>query len=397
MDKQELREKRAAIHKEIKVRMIDQLAQRKRRLKRRIKREDLPLEEKREKYRREVSEEKRRLMELAKQEFTARKKMLGPAATEEEYAEPEYEEVIEEEFVDTLVHAPPPWMSEEDIRENPEAILVTDEEVDPGEAFILEDDNTEDRKALRDYHSPIGEEDIAPMGEKRFSVKPVSGADVEVDEFGAQKLTYYIYNLIFHPIQTLDEFDDYLAAPAGLQNVALFYFLSIVPIAVFAYLTQTADVPLPGGMIGTAIGSSLPQGTNVLIVYGSTVLNLLLYSLSIAVVSYLFTDEANLLTLTTYFAFVQGVTSIVIYTFVIAAVLAALVAQEALLIIGLLFLAFIVWRIALSVIVLMSAYGYGLVGALLVVIVADIVRSLANVFFSGLILGKSLGETLYGF
>ena len=62
MNKKELKAKRAVIRNEIKERMQDELDRRKEEIKRRIKGEDISVEEKREKYRRETDLVLARLM-----------------------------------------------------------------------------------------------------------------------------------------------------------------------------------------------------------------------------------------------------------------------------------------------------------------------------------------------
>ena len=397
MNKEELRSKRAAVRREIKERMHGELEERKEEIKRRLKRNDLSVQEKRERYRSEVHSEKLRLMKQAKQEFSARKRMLGEAVEEEDYGEFREEEFSgAPEDVAETPGAAPEWHAEEDILlEEGDDLQGPADEVPPQDAFILES-TTDEREAVRQYESPIGEYDALPPDSERFGVQPAAGPpafvhNIDSGEIHAPNLFYYIWNLIFHPIQTLDEFDDYIAFPSGLRNVAIFYLLSLLPAVLAPYIAQSFGTEIMGGM-ASAIA---PQQPGMLAAYGTLVATLLLYSLSIAAVNYLFTSEANIITLTTYFAFVEGVTGLVVYSFVIAAVFAAVLAPPVLLIVGLLFLLFIVWRIVLNIIVLVSAYGYGYFAAFLVIIGASIAQKIAFVFISGLIFGKSLEDSLY--
>jgi len=167
-----------------------------------------------------------------------------------------------------------------------------------------------------------------------------------------------------------------------------------MPIVMIALQIQSAASFMPGGLTGAIVGSYFEFQAGIMIKIGETVFNLLLYSLSIAVVNYFFTDEANFITLTTYFAFIEAVTRVIIYTLIISALLAAVIAPPFLAVVGLLVLAFVIWSIALNIIVLMSAYGYGIFSAFLLGIGAYVVRKLIYVFVSGL-LGTPLDEILY--
>jgi hypothetical protein len=365
MDERDIREKKAALRREIKEGMQRRLDEYKRETKERIGREKIPVEEKRRKYRREVHEEKLRLMELAKEEFRARKRMLGlisdEGPRERLYEEPipvlpsEHEEgpPVEEELE---FSEPPPYMP-------------------PEEAFVHSDESEGD--VVREYEAPIDARDALPPG-----MEPPVGPEVEVEEtYETNSLLYYIVNLILHPVQALDEFDEYLASPSGLAKVVAFYFVSLLPVVLFVLLGESIAEHLPGGMAGSLIGSAMLRQAGVMIVVGQTVLNLLLYSLSIAAVNYLVAGEANFITLTVYFAFVEGVTRVVIYTLIILVVIAVVVglaAPQLLALVGsaivTLFFAFLIWMIALNIIVLMSAYGYGFVGAFFLAIGALVVR-----------------------
>lgn len=388
MSERELRAKRAAIRKEIKERMQKELDDRKKEIRNRIKREDISVEEKREKYRREAHEEKLRLMELAKKEFIARKRMLKKELGQE--AE-DLDEAVEE--VPKPPRSIPPWVQEEEmlLQEGDEG-RDSQPRIDPEEAFILEDDeekeeSTDEREALREYEGPIGEYDALPPE----ATWPPAGEPLAAPGAGEEEapetnnLLYFIINLIFHPIQTLDQFDEYLASPGGIRNVVIFYFVSLSPIAVFILLVGGASEYMPGGMLGSIAGSIVQRQAGVAIAVGKPVLDLLLYSFSIAIVNYFVTDEANFITLTVYFAFVEAVTRVIIFTLVISAVLAAVISPPLLGLVALLLLAFLGWTIALNVIVLMGAYGHGFLSAFFLAIGAFILRKVAYVFFSGLI------------
>ncbi len=364
MDKRNIREKKAALRREIKESMQRRLDDYKSETKERIGREKIPVEEKRRKYRREVHEEKLRLMDLAKEEFRARKRMLGLVSdegpSERLYEEPapvfppEDEEAPRVEDLD--FSEPPPY-------------------IPPEEAFLHSDENED--VLLREYETPISERDALPPG-----MEPPAGPNAGVEEtYETNSLLYYIVNLIIHPVQTLDEFDEYLSAPSGLAKVAAFYFISLLPVVLFVLVGASIADKLPGGMAGSLIGSGEFRQPSVVMVVGQTVLNLLVYSLSIAAVNFFVADETNFITLTVYFAFVEGVTRIVTYTLVIVAVIGVvvIVASPQLMgpvaaAVGMLFLALFVWTLALNIIVLMSAYGYGFVGAFFLAIGAFIVR-----------------------
>lgn len=387
MKKEELRAKRAAIRKEIKERMQQDLEDRKEEIKRRIKREDLSVGEKREKYRRESHEEKIRLMGLAKQEFAARRRMLGEAGEEDEYEEFDAVGGIGEDGSDDFRQRVARSLDPDPARDDEEDMLMADDDdilqpidaVDPKDVFIMEDD-TEDREILRRLQSPIGEHDALPPEAERFA----AGPGLEAGEVEVPNLFHYIYNLIFHPIATLDEFDEYIAFPSGLRNVAIFYLLSIVPMVIFAYMAQTVGIEIAEEMAGDFAGTSLAPEPNVLVIYGGTVLSLFLYSLSIAAVNYLFTSEANFITLVTYFAFVNGVSSVVAYVMVIAVALAALIFPPLGLLIIPVLVVLPIWGFALRIIVLMSTYGYGFIAAFLLNMAVWIA-----VFIAGMFVGPS--------
>ncbi len=185
----------------------------------------------------------------------------------------------------------------------------------------------------------------------------------------ANNLFYYIINLISSPIQTLHEFDDYVASRSGLVKVVVFYFVSLLPVAAVAMVAGRILEYMPGMMTGSLAGSSMAEQSNLIVTVGQDVLKLFIYSLSIAIVNYFVTDQANFVTLTVYFAFVKGVTGFVAYTPILAIVGAAtaITAPQFLLLVGsavsVLWISFLIWTFALNIIVLMSTYGYGLFGA----------------------------------
>jgi len=255
------------------------------------------------------------------------------------------------------------------------------------------EDTTQEREVLHELQSPIGEIYALPPEAKRWAESTDVDDQMEEEALETRGLFHFITNLIVHPIQTLDEFDEYIASPGGLMKVAIFYFASLMPMVLFLLVAENIGAVMPGGLMGSVIGSSMQQPSTVMVL-GKTVLDLLLYSFSIAIVNYFVTNEANVITLTTYFAFVEGVTGVIIYTLVVAAILAAVIAPPLLAVVGLLFLAFLGWRIALNIIVLMCAYGYGIFSAFLLIIGAYVVRKLIYIFVSGLF-GASLEETLY--
>jgi hypothetical protein len=399
VNKDELKSKRAAIRREIKERMQDELDERKKEIKRRIKRGNISVEEKRERYRREVRREKLQLMELAKQEFRARKRMLGSADEEEDYGEEfgmDHGEFRDEEYAGTpemavdASEAAPPWQVEEDLMmDEDDDLLRPIDAVAPQEAFILET-TTEEREALRQYEGPINEADAFMPGNEQFEDQPAAGPPAFVPgadsgEIQAPNLFYYVWNLIFHPIQTLDEFDEYIAFPSGLRNVAIFYLVSILPIVIASYVSQNF-----GGGLGEGMASAIaPRQSNMLAIYAMSVFNLLLYSLSIASVSYLFTSEANFVTLTTYFAFVEGVARIVAYALVIGGIFVGVMVPSVVpfivLLSLLLYIGYLIWVVVLTVIVLMSTYGHGGFVSFLLAIGGLIARIIATIFIGGLV------------
>jgi hypothetical protein len=373
MNEKEIRSKRAAIRQEIKERMQRELEELKREIKERIAQERIPVEEKRKQYRREVHEEKLRLMELAKEEFRARKRMLGLSPDADLPEEP-YDEPFEESpatpappFDDDLPHEEVP-----DFVEHSPGIR-------PEEAFIYEDKADSD---VREYEAPIGEADALPFGVEPGPVEAGAPAGMRAEEVvEANNLFHYILYLIIHPVDTLDEFDDYLATPSGLVKVGIFYFASLLPVVLVVFLGETIAEYMPSGIVGTIIGSALSKQIGVTLVVLQTVINLLLYSFSIAIVNYFVTEEANFITLTVYFAFVEAVTRVIIYTLIIVAILggvAAIALPGLMGLVGmgvaLLFISFFFWRLALNIIVLMSAYGYDLFFAFVLAVGAFFVR-----------------------
>jgi hypothetical protein len=147
---------------------------------------------------------------------------------------------------------------------------------------------------------------------------------------------------------------------------------------------------MPGGLLWTLIGvqqyATAGAGSTVLF----TILDLLLYSFSIAIVNYFATDEANFVTLTVYFAFVQSVVRLVTYSLIIFIVGAALFASSAPSIVGivvLLLIAYFIWGVALNIIVLMSAYGYDFFFAWMLAFFASYVGRVLRLVVFGHLLG----------
>jgi hypothetical protein len=377
IDYEELKKKKAAIRREIKERMQRELDGSKRKIKERVARENISVEAKRDKYRHEVHQEKLRLMELAKEEFRARKRMLGIT--------PEQERELQRR------EEPPPLPAEVE-----DEFVLRDEGETPAfhhmikaeEAFDYSDESP---SALREYHTPIGAHDALPPDFAPMPGEPMVMPQVKFEgEAEHKSLFYYMVNLIFHPVQTLDEFDDYLNAPGGILKVVLFYFVSLVPIIVFMLIGDRITGRMPGGLLWTLIGvqqyATAGAGSTVLF----TILDLLLYSFSIAIVNYFATDEANFVTLTVYFAFVQSVVRLVTYSLIIFIVGAALFASSAPSIVGivvLLLIAYFIWGVALNIIVLMSAYGYDFFFAWMLAFFASYVGRVLRLVVFGHLLG----------
>ncbi|MBI4830927.1 MAG: hypothetical protein HY801_05100 [Candidatus Lindowbacteria bacterium] len=402
------RGKKAAIRQEIKERMQREFDSRKAEIKARIKREKISVEEKREKYRHEVHEEKLRLMGLAKEEFIARKRMLG-LVTEDEPREELFEEPP----------AIPPWALEEEPRppQEHEDFIQHAPQVRAEEAFVYDDEEDSD---VREFQSPIGETDVMPLAAESVADEPHGGRPDAGEPYGGQpqsagaepraarksrrrapararagaqeipetrNLFYYIINLIPHPIVTLDEFDDYLATRSGLFKVLLFYFVSLAPVVLFAMVSESIAESMPAGRLGAIVGSGGSQADPLMLV-GQTVLNLLFNCFCISIVNYFATNNANFFTLAIYFGFVEAVTRVVIYTIVILAAVAALfliASPEFMAFVGmaavLLLLAYAVWTFALNMIVLMSAYGYDFLTALLLSLGAQFVMKVVMSVF----------------
>ena len=398
MDAKEHREKRKSIRQQIQDQMQQELDRRKKEIKSSIKKENLSLQEKRRKYRREVHKEKLALMQLAKDEFRARKRMLGdtPSLDEPPPLPPQ-------EFPD--LPEPPDDLPEppDDLPEPPENIPDEDARPhgsespyrrSPGieqEAFMYED--SEDSNA-KEYGGPIGASDLLPAGMKEDEVPAQelpAGKEISFPE-DSKSIFYYIYNLVLHPVQTLDEFDDYLTAPRGLVKVALFYVVSLLLVVVFALVSEEILSRLPSGLLWQAIGESMAANVDIAFLVGRTLLALLFYTGTIAIVNYFFAGEANFLTLLIYFGFVESVTRVIVYSLLILTVLAAImaaVAPQVLVAVAVLFLVFFIWRVCLNIIVLISAYGYDWYTAILVafgasilqdIILAIVVAEFGNIF-----------------
>jgi len=385
MREKDVRAKKAAIRKEIKERIQAELDARKKEIKRRIRRENIPIEEKREKYSKESHEEKLRLVERAKEEFRARKRMLGLSSEEEPYTGPE-----------GIPHPPshPPSYEDDEIGQEidaADAFQILEEDDDafetgkyqhPGGAFVYSDDEENDER--RQYERPISESDIEPFGAEPPEIEPAGEPKVEVEEVPeARSIFYYASNLIIHPVLTLDEFDDYLASRFGLAKVGLFYLVSLLPLILFSIVGDEMGNYMPRGMIGSAISSTVSQQMDPFMIIGQAILNLLVFSFSIAIVNYLVTNQANFLTLVIYFGFVEAVTRIATYTLILLAVFGVIIIAAQPQLVGLigglailLLLAFIVWTFALNMIVLMSAYDYSLAIAFVLSFAANMVRSI---------------------
>ena len=371
MDKREIRSKKATIRQEIKSRVQAELDSNKATIKSRIKRENLTIEEKREKYRQEVHEEKLRLMAVAKEEFRARKQMLGLSPEQDVYERPQVEPPP---LPEEALYQPKEYemFEEPDLLEEYDHINIEDE-VAPEDAFVITDADENDDDTLSAYEGPISEGDALPPEAMPYGREPVAevvAAPImeEEESYEAKSLFYYIGNLIFHPAQTMDEFDDYLNSPGGLGKVILFYFISLLPMGIFLAVSKNAFGEMPGGSLLTLVGAKTYLNTGILMGLGSTVFNLLLYSFSIAAVNYFVKHDAKVLTLTLYFAFVRSVTIIVVFSLLIiavAAISAVAASPQVDGIIVLLFIVSFVWVLALDILVLVNVYGYSLFTALL--------------------------------
>lgn len=391
MNQKDIRAKKSAIRKEIKDRTQTELDKRKKEIKRRIKREDISIEEKRRRYRQEVHEEKLRLMQRAKEEFIARKRMLGlsqeeelGAISEERRYSPSRSASYEEEIIEPGGGATDRFQI---LEEEDDEILRPGKYRAPEKGFVYSDySDGEDDSERRRYEAPISESDVEPF-EMELSDKAVAdehGLEFE-EPTEAKGLFYYVINLFFHPVQALDEFDEYLASPSGLAKVALFYLVSLSPFVLYGMIAGNVSGHMPGGLIGNMVASAAPSQIDPILIVSDEILKLLLYSFSIAVVNYFVAGEGKFLTLTIYFAFVRAVTSLVVYTSVILAVFAVITIaaqpQLAGLVAGvavMLLVAFIIWTFALNMIVLMSAYGYDLAIAFILSLAASFVSSIVT-------------------
>jgi hypothetical protein len=353
MDESELRAKRLAVREQIQVRLQKQFEERKREIKARIKKEDIPPTEKRRKYRREVHEEKLALMKEAKIEFRARKRMLGlrrNAVVEESPSEPP---PIPAEYLKQAEK------KRESSTTPPEDEFAIDHSpgIRPEEAFIYDDRTDSD---AHEYGRPIDASDMLPFGEVDVDAEAAPAKEISFEEVG-KPLIHYIFNIIIHPVQTLDEFDDYLTAPGGLLKVVLFYLASFLPVVFFTFFGEEIASRLPHGLFWSIIGASMSNQNGFGATLFSQIGGLLLFTSIIAVVNYFFADDANFLTLLVYFSFVDAVTQIIVYTLVATAAFASVVSVIAPVVVGmivLLFVVFFFWRLCLNVIVLMNAYGY---------------------------------------
>ncbi|RJP19146.1 MAG: hypothetical protein C4520_13225 [Candidatus Abyssobacteria bacterium SURF_5] len=371
MDEKELQAQRKEIRQQIKERMQRKLDLRKREIKARIKKEKIPLHEKRRKYRREVSEEKLILMSLAKEEFRSRKRELALAQKEsaDKPAEPS------QARLDQAVPQPPA---------DAEFRIEHSPGFRPEEAFVYEDKEDSDAKELQ---MPIGEADMFPIGESpKAADEDTAAADkVLVDKEEGKSFLYHALNLMLHPIRALEEFDDYLNSPAGVVKVGLFYVMSLLPVIGFMLVGEEIVLRMPDGLLWSAIGASMFAQGDIAAVLLNILLGLLLYTSSIAIVNYFFADDANFLTLLVYFGFVEGIARILIYSLVflaaVAGIMAAVVPQMVV-VVALLFGAFFIWRACLNIFVLMSAYGYDWYSAILLALGAGYLQNiLRNIIF----------------
>jgi hypothetical protein len=367
MEDKDARTKRAAIRREIKERMQKELDRRKKDIKTRLKNEQISVQEKRRRYRSDVKQEKLLLMSLAKEEFRARKRMVGLPTREEEepFSEPP---PIPPEVLRRYEEQSPP-KDEPVLQHYPDAAK-------PGEAFVYEDKEDSD---IRELQTPINASDARPLGtaaEDIDSGKGIPKKQTLVEEEG-HGLFHYIINLVIHPIQTMDEFDDYLGTRFGIAKIILFYLVSLLPIMLFLLIGEEIVSRMPHGLLWSFIGANAASEGGSLAAVALPVFDLLFYSLIIAIINYFVANEANFVTLTIYFAFVEAVTRIAVYSFIVLAVFAALmaaVAPQVLVAVGLLFLAFVIWDISLNIIVLMTAYGYNWFTAISVSFFALIAR-----------------------
>ena len=370
MNAKDIKAKKAAIRREIKERMQRDLEECKKKIKKRIGYENISMEEKRLKYRHEVDREKHRLMLEAKEEFRARKRMLGLSPDQEIREEPQEEPIA----------TPAPDVEEELSFSEEDELLEPQHGISPKDAFIYDDKGDTDIR--REYESPIGTQDaMPPETTPRPIIDSVAPGAEEMDAFETPGLMHYIVNLVFHPVQTLEEFDEYLTSPSGILKVMLFYLVSLLPIVLFVLLGESTLRALGGGVVGSHFDSAMSGQFGITVMVGQTVLKLLLFSLIIAIVNYFVTDKANFLMLTAYFAFVEGVTRVFTYVLILSAVIAGFAAVAATPLmavigvgIGLLLIAFLIWTVALSIIVLINVYGYGTSTAILLVLGAIFLR-----------------------
>jgi len=362
MSESEIRTKKAAIRQEIKDRMQRELDGRKAEIRERIRQESIPVEEKRKKYRQNVHEEKLRLMALAKEEFRARKRMLGIAT------EPEHEEISSGE-------PPPVSLPREEMlpEEQEPASQASPSAVAPEEAFIHDDDAG---SSVREYEAPISASDALPLDAKQPHTEAPAGLEEEFEEeAGIENLLHYIINLIFHPFETLDALAEYVSSPKGIRNIALFYLASLLPIVVLtALFAGPMSEHAPHGIMSRIIGSSFGEQPGPVTAVGFTLFNLLLYTFSVSMVNYLVAGKTGFVPLLVYFSFIEAVIRVLLFTLAIAAVFAAVIAPPLLAAVAMFFISFLLWTLALNIIVLMSTYEYGLIEAFLLAIGAWVAR-----------------------
>jgi len=382
MDEKELRAKRLAVREQIQDRMQKQLEERKQEIKTRIKKEKIPLAEKRRRYRREVLEEKLALMKEAKLEFRARKRMLGLAGNIAANEPPSEPPPIPEDYLKQVKDKKKmPAAPHED-----EFTIERSPGLRPEEAFIYDDKTDSDAS---EFVRPIDASDMLPFGAVDVDAEAVPEKKIILEE-ERKSLIYYIVNVIIHPVQTLDEFDEYLTVQAGIFKIGLFYIASLLPVIAFVFIGEDIALRMPQGLFWKIAGANVFVQNNIGIALATTVLGLLFITSTIAAVNYFFADDANFLTLLIYFGFVDAVSRILIYTLVIAAAFASFltyVAPAALGTIAVLFVVLFFWRAILNIIVLMSTYGYDWYSAILLSYGANVLQGIVM----GVILGQIMG------
>jgi hypothetical protein len=232
----------------------------------------------------------------------------------------------------------------------------------PEEAFVYEDKENSDAKELR---APIDASDMFPLGVVEADAGPDGAAlarEITFDLEEKKSLFYYIINLVPHPVQTLDEFDDYLRGPGDVVKVCLFYLVSLLPIAGFVFFGEEIASGMSSGLVGSAIGSTTPADGNMALMLLSPVLGLLTYTCAIA--------------------FVEAETRLVIYSLLVAAAfIAVMTSTNALAVVVVVVLSFIlfIWWFWLDIIVLMR-YGYEWYSATALIIGGFVLQNILKMF-----------------